>query len=85
MYDYKLLEKRLEDLTAYFADKLPEQNLSDIKEYIYHGEYGLAYEVLCYAIVELNQKVNPDTYENIVNLGQSMNIDKNIWIQINAG
>lgn len=82
MYDYKLLEKKLEDLSAYFADKLPEQDLSDVKEYVHYGEYGLAYEVLCYAIAKQNQKVSQEIYEDIVNLGKSMNIEKDTWTQL---
>jgi len=81
-YDYKSLEEKLRTVVSYFADKLNGEAVEQIKEFIEHGEYGEAYELLCHVVASAKQQIPADVYEIIMELGRQMELPNEIWEKI---
>ena len=79
MYDYESLEKKLRIVLAYFATQLKGEFVEQITEFIDHNEYGEAYDLLCHTIASENQRMPPNIYEMIVELGQQMKLSNDVW------
>jgi hypothetical protein len=79
MYDYESLEKKLRVVLSYFATKLRSELVDEIREFIEHREYGVAYELLCHLITSENQRIPPNIFKMIVELGQQMELPNDVW------
>jgi hypothetical protein len=79
MYDYESVEKKLRIVLAYFATRLTGEFVDQITEFIDHDEYGEAYDLLCHILASENQRMQPDIYAMIVELGQQMKMSNDIW------
>jgi len=47
------LERLLSESLATVSEKLSKQDQRDVSEYLDHGEYGVAYELLAFALDKL--------------------------------
>jgi hypothetical protein len=79
MYDYESLETKLREVLSYFATKLKGEFVAQIREFIEHREYGEAYELLCHLIASENQRIPPNIFKMIVELGQQMELPNDVW------
>jgi len=70
--------------TFYIAKELclPSKDINDIKEYLQHNEWGIAFEILCCAVEQENIAVNKAQYKEIVSIGKSMKMDSELWERI---
>ena len=83
MHNYKSLEKKLTSVTNYFAERADDTRLQDVKELIeQHGEYGEAYHLLSYLIVENQLPIPKDVYEAIIELGKQMEMEEQSWLPL---
>jgi hypothetical protein len=79
MYDYELLERKLLSIVSSFENILP---LGEVKELIYYTEYGEAYDLLCAILRQENVSISQDTYAQIVELGQLMELEESVWLKL---
>lgn len=84
MHDYESLEKKLRIVLSYFATKLDGKVVDQIREFVDHGEYGEAYELLCHVAASENQPIAPNIYEMIVELGQQMKLSNDVWEKLES-
>ncbi|HYX31288.1 MAG TPA: hypothetical protein VE863_22325 [Pyrinomonadaceae bacterium] len=86
MHDYKSIEKNLTSLTNYFAEHaLHDGRFQEVRELIeQHGEYGEAYHLLCYLIMQNQLTIPNDIYQTIVELGKQMEVDETAWLTLTA-
>lgn len=54
MKKYEKLENLMQISLNEFSPYLSEQNIKDITEYIFYGEYGVAWELLWYLVDKQN-------------------------------
>lgn len=59
--------------------KLPTKDIDTITEYLEHGEWGIAFEVLCSAIEYDKILISHDEYVQIKAIGEYMGMDKELW------
>jgi hypothetical protein len=59
--------------------KLPKKDIETITEYLEHGEWGIAFEVLCSAIEYDKISISHDDYIRIKAIGEYMGMDKELW------
>ena len=59
--------------------KLPEDDIETIAEYLEHGEWGIAYEVLCSAIEQDKIVITHQIYLQIKAMGEYMRMDEDLW------
>jgi hypothetical protein len=78
------LEDQLTTVVNYFSEPLKDlEDFQDVRELIdQHGEYGVAYELLCYLIAEKQLGIPTDIYQKIVELGKQMGIEEKMWLSL---
>ena len=84
MHDYKSLENELKSVVDSVAQDLKNKaQVRQINELIdEHAEYGVAYDLLCYLILNEELKISPDIYERIVELGKQMKMEEDSWLPL---
>ncbi|WGY73052.1 hypothetical protein KEC55_33950 [Burkholderia cepacia] len=65
------LERLLQKSLAAVETDLSEQDRSDVREYINHGEYGVAYELLAF-VLNKQKLVRPTA---LIEAGRKMGMD----------
>lgn len=60
-------------------EKLPSSDAINVKEFITHGEWGLAYEILCSQLYEYDVEVSLEYYQKIASLGELMEVTPSTW------
>lgn len=73
----------LNNLLKEVEKELPQEDVENIKDYITHNEWGLAYETLCTQLYEYNIRISPNFYEKMVLFGSSIKIDPSYWLPLN--
>ena len=68
---YKTLEKFLTASSNSVALYLSEQEQADVKSYIDHAEYGVAWELLWYLVQERRSHIPPE----LIECGEKMGFD----------
>lgn len=59
--------------------ELPSKDIKTIEEYLEHGEWGIAFEVLCSAIEYDKIVIRHNDYIQIKEVGEYMGMDKDLW------
>ena len=77
--NYDPLDLQLTQLLNEVKHNLSKKDFENIKEFIYHNEYGLAYETLCTQLYEHNVSISKEFYENIYTLSVPMEINPLYW------
>ena len=73
------LIKGIRSLIDEVADSLPVDNISGARDLLRHGEWGLAFELICTQLYEYEVLIAPEMYETIEQLGQKMKISPDEW------
>ena len=88
MFDYKVVENKLNQALALVSDILSDNQREFIQSYIKAGEWNLALETLCDLLIEGELPVNLKTYNLLEEAGTALNMDGQTWevlkVQINA-
>jgi hypothetical protein len=61
---------------------LPTNDKEKLKEYLDHREWGIAYEHLCATIRDLGILIEESDFEEIKDIGKSMDLDEENWSKI---
>jgi len=64
--------------------QLPTPIILNIKEFLENQEWGLAYEMLCEQIYEFELPISSELYENILSIGESMEMNPTIWLKLKS-
>jgi hypothetical protein len=56
-------------------DKLSKNDISNIREYLEHDEWGLAYEILSDQLCEFDIPIRSDYYDRMESIGKLMKKD----------
>ena len=59
--------------------KISEKDIEAIIEYLEYDEWGIAFEILCSAIISDNIDVSNQEYVEIKEIGEYMKMDKQLW------
>ena len=73
------LEKRIIKLVQQIKH-IPAKEKEDIIEFASNNEWGLALDTLCFQIDEHDISISKEEYQEIMNLGMSLNMEESIWI-----
>ena len=88
MFDYKVVENKLNQALALVSDILSDNQREFIQSYIKAGEWNLALETLCDLLIEGELPVNLKTYNLLEEVGVALNMDEQTWevlkVQINT-
>ncbi|MBD2546824.1 MafI family immunity protein [Planktothricoides raciborskii] len=88
MFDYKIVENKLNQALALVNDILSDNQTESIQSYIKAGEWNLAVETLCDILISDELPVNLKTYNLLEEAGVVLNMDRETWellkVQINA-
>ncbi|KOR34566.1 MULTISPECIES: MafI family immunity protein [Planktothricoides] len=88
MFDYKVVENKLNQALALVNDILSDNQTESIQSYIKAGEWNLAVETLCDILISDELPVNLKTYNLLEEAGVVLNMDRETWellkVQINA-
>ena len=57
-------------------------HIDEVKEYLIHYEYGVAYENLCAIIRDEKYKISKENYEKIIEIGKELGMDSMLWEEI---
>jgi hypothetical protein len=82
MIDNQVLIKQLNILLNGVKNKLPQNDVKNILEFIDNNEFGLAFETLCTQLYEYNIQISSEFYEKISSCGKSINIPSSIWLSL---
>jgi len=82
MYDYQTLEQKLNAVITAVGPQLSAIDVHDIREFITAGEYGLAFDLLCHALLQSHHSVPAEAYILIDELGRKMELNPRTWESI---
>lgn len=54
-------------------------NKGDIIEHATYNEWGVALDLLCYQIEDMEIKISKDTFDKIIQLAKSMEMEDEVW------
>jgi hypothetical protein len=72
---YQSIELELQSILADLSGIIPDSAAANVRHYIDVGEYGVAHDTLCFAVVEGGYTIPPPVLQRIVDLAQVMEID----------
>lgn len=75
---YQQLEQKMRDLFRDFT-KLSDADRALIEEFLDHGEYGIAFEHLCYTLEERGVEMRRELKPRVQALAVQMEIDPRRW------
>lgn len=88
MFDYKIVENKLNQALALVSDILSDNKTEFIQSYIKAGEWNLAVETLCDLLIEDELPVNLKAYTLLEEAGIALKMDRRTWellkVQITA-
>lgn len=76
---YRRLEEELTALLAAMAEYTEADRLKQPREFVEHGEYGLALEALCEAVSEGQIELSAAGNARIESLGHMMGLNATSW------
>ncbi|MDL2286052.1 MafI family immunity protein [Desulfococcaceae bacterium OttesenSCG-928-F15] len=81
---YEKLEILFAALHPHLAPILSGPEMAEVMEYLYHGEYGIALETLCFIIEDGKKPITQEIHELIDQLGTLMEMEKDLWKPLKA-
>jgi hypothetical protein len=81
---YRDIENRLERLLRILAETLPQHDTAMMNEFVDVGEYGLAFESICYVLRQAALKLPADVSTIIQALGEMMEVNEEQWMSLIA-
>ncbi|MBF4695202.1 MafI family immunity protein [Fusibacter ferrireducens] len=72
------VNKKIVELLPKLKD-FPEKDLKDIKGFLDHDEWGVAFEVICSVIDEDQLNIDDSIYSALDEIGRAMNMDDSLW------
>jgi hypothetical protein len=79
MFDYKLVDDKLNEALSHFDDLLPQDRLESVRVMVNVGEEALALETFCSNLYEFDISVPARAYELIDEAGRMMRMDESKW------
>lgn len=79
MYDYLQIENKLKKVLLWLEIVLSRAEKAEVDDFINVGEYGLAFETLCFILQEKKKPISTEVYELLQDLGRQMLIEAEIW------
>jgi hypothetical protein len=77
--NYQSIELSIEILMAELRAIFSATEAAEVRNFITVGEYGLALETLCGVIIDGGYTIPQSVYQQIIDLGNRMNIDRAFW------
>jgi hypothetical protein len=77
--DLKPIEQKVLAAVGAFSERLPEEQLQDMRELVQAGEPGIALENLCSQLYEYDIPVPVEVQATIVDAGRTMGIKPSYW------
>lgn len=81
---WQQIQQRLRDLYEQFSNNFDDAQRRLFLEYLEANELGLAYELLCDALSESQERIAPDIFRVIRDVGLEMEIPPNTWERLTA-
>lgn len=73
------IEKELHQILDEFQGKLPEVDVTKIREFIDAREWGVGFDILCEQLFEYEIEVPKEVFKRIGGVGRFMQIDAKTW------
>lgn len=73
------IERRLRRIVRTLNERLPEEDVDHILEFLEVGEWGLAFETLCTQLYEYDIAVPAPILAELADLGKAMKLDPELW------
>lgn len=71
-------ENEIRNMIGYIHD-IPQQDRDAMTELLDHGEWGVAFEILCSVLVQERIPIDTATFRKINHIGQLMNYEDTLW------
>ena len=69
----------LREMISTLRSRLPAQDILTAEELLEHGEWGLAFDVLCTQAYEYEIEISQELYSTASQLADAMQLDPNEW------
>lgn len=79
MFDYKLVESKLNEVINILKPQLSETQIEFMVSDIQAGEWNLALEILCDILIEEEIPINLKGYELLQEVGNILNVERETW------
>ena len=79
MFDYKVVESKLNEVINIVKPKLSETQIGFIVSDIQAGEWNLGLETLCDILLELEIPLDLKGYELLQEVGNILNMERETW------
>ncbi len=79
--DFTKIENCIASLRDDFFSK-DSQDYSEVSSFLNAGEYGIALETICFALIEENVSISMEKKNKIKELGKIMEMEDSVWIPI---
>jgi len=77
------IENLFENIFQLLNTIFSKSEIEEVKSFIDVGEYGIAFETLCFIIDEENKTITKEAFALIETLGTSMMLESDAWKFIN--
>ena len=79
MFDYKLVESKLNEVINIVKPQLSEAQIEFLVSDIQAGEWNLALEILCDILIEEEIPIDLKSYELLQEVGHILNMERETW------
>ena len=79
MFDYKLVESKLNEVINIVKPQLSETQIEFLVSDIQAGEWNLALETLCDILIEEEIPIDLKGYELLQDVGNILNMERETW------
>jgi len=79
MFDYKLVESKLNEIINIVKPQLSETQIEFLVSDIQAGEWNLALETLCDILIEEEIPIDLKGYELLQEVGNILNMERETW------
>ncbi len=76
---FEEIERRLLKALADGEDRIPRDQLEDMRDLVRHSEPGIALENFCTQLYEYDVAVAPSLKKELATLGRAMKVDPHYW------
>ena len=73
------IETKLLEVLDAFANQLPRDDVSNIRELVEAGEWGVGFEILCTQLYEYDVEIPRALFHQLESIGHLMQMDKSTW------
>ena len=71
-------ESEIRNMIDCFHD-MPQQDVDSMIELLDHGEWGVAFEILCSTLVQEKIPIDTAMFRKIEHIGRQMNFEEILW------